>query len=89
MGDEVELTHFSVGDADSGIVVAWHQIGGYDETGFRLSCANEVKSLADVGCASNLWVEVAVSLFFADNLNVYQQSDRSPRETVYCCPRVP
>jgi len=47
--DEVDLTHFRVGDSESGVVVAGNQISIGEKTGLRFRGADEVENLVAVG----------------------------------------
>ena len=49
VGNEVEPTHFRVGDLDSGFVVLWDEIGTDGEARFRFGGADEIEGLVDVG----------------------------------------
>src|ERR1035437_943096 len=49
VGNEVELTHFRVGDLDSGVVVLWDEIRIDGKAGFRFGGTDELEDLVDVG----------------------------------------
>src|SRR5712692_1110288 len=48
-----------------------------------------VKDPINRGCASNLWAEVATSLFWVHNLNVVDHSDMEPLGTIIRISRLP
>ena len=49
VGNQVELTHFRVGDLDSGVIVLRDEVGIDGEAGLGFGSADEVENLFDVG----------------------------------------